>query len=556
MRENWKIFVAVIAILAIISTILIAHFLPIYMGTCSDTNDTSKHQTESNSTTSSSSSAGDSCSSQPYSLAYTTGRKIWKSEELDLWFFTYANGTDFVYTTSSDGVHWYGINDNNKNPVWIREGEGILGMEGGLAYGYHIYWYLEERGGTTYVHYEYANENSGCQVKYRRGILNNSGLVTWDTDEQVVYDAPGAQRVAPEAIVVDNNGYPYIIYETGTDEPMYYNITNYLSKSKYNNGTWSTASGYPINVTYTKNEEDNVEHTLEILPNGDIVNIQGMSKHLTDGECSWNATIKCVIWNGTDLTVENASGYRPYYRDHFSTIVDNDGNIHLAYHAGAEQYCLYYCRRNYTTGTWDVIDALIQNTATYSSYIEGVKYPPQITYDADAEYLIVDYTTSTSFWGEYSPISSYNWSGKGIRIINFEQVSPAGNTGLYKTTDGWIVFAVQGKMWGYDHLTDIWLYLYDARNTYGYTVIYNSTESGWNVVSLSEREYGKNFSQVNGSLYHDNVNYTYFEVEWTNGTRWGFYFDWSMNADVVISDDATKIYIWAVTSGTWTHRYD
>lgn len=81
------------------------------------------------------------------------------------------------------------------------------------------------------------------------------------------------------------------------------------------------------------------------------------------------------------------------------------------------------------------------------------------------------------------------------------------------------------------------------------------TANCWNEVDLWPVDYNKTFSQVNASLCYNNINYTYFTVEWSNGTQLGFKYGEQWNINVTISDDAVTIYIWALEAGSWSHHY-
>jgi len=83
-------------------------------------------------------------------------------------------------------------------------------------------------------------------IMYRRGTPLRSGLILWDTPEQEVLTLYRSSIVFLN-IAVDSLGFPYIAYTNETG----YDCTKSIIKSEFNNGTWSTEIGYPINLGET-----------------------------------------------------------------------------------------------------------------------------------------------------------------------------------------------------------------------------------------------------------------------------------------------------------------
>ena len=85
------------------------------------------------------------------------------------WVF-YSDGTNMVYSTSTDGVTW-------TTPTAIRY----------ASYGYYFSVWFDG----TYVHYAVARRIDGEGAFYRRGTPNADGSITWTTVEQTVLPGIG-----------------------------------------------------------------------------------------------------------------------------------------------------------------------------------------------------------------------------------------------------------------------------------------------------------------------------------------------------------------------------
>jgi hypothetical protein len=70
----------------------------------------------------------------------------------------------------------------------------------------------------------------------REGLSNTDGSISWLTSEQTFYSSPLFDPV----ICLDSSGYPFIAFDWGLGGYIY------VTKSKYNNGTWSDDTGYPF----------------------------------------------------------------------------------------------------------------------------------------------------------------------------------------------------------------------------------------------------------------------------------------------------------------------
>jgi hypothetical protein len=134
-------------------------------------------------------------------------------------FFYDGAGAGLGWRTSKDGVNWSDTTYVSPTNVLIPS-----------------YWATYFDG--TYIHYVATFSNN--PVYYRRGLPNSNGTISWSATEQIVVSGLNYGMLS---VCVDTNGYPYVAYLTLA--------TGYgsVSKSSTNDGTWSTASAYPIQLS-------------------------------------------------------------------------------------------------------------------------------------------------------------------------------------------------------------------------------------------------------------------------------------------------------------------
>jgi len=138
----------------------------------------------------------------------------------------YGDGSNVGYKTSLDGSTWSNFVVFGAQP----NGPAISVCFDG-----------------TYLHYARETYGTTEDLYYRRGILNSDGSFTWSAVEQLVIDATVDDRAEDPTVAVDSSGYVYIGYK-------WFDGTNrypYITKNTNNDGTWSTASGYPLQLSTT-----------------------------------------------------------------------------------------------------------------------------------------------------------------------------------------------------------------------------------------------------------------------------------------------------------------
>jgi len=133
------------------------------------------------------------------------------------WLF-YYNGTEIVYTSSTDGNNW--------------ESETSVGLVD-IGYGFAFSCFFDG----SYVHYV---RSYNYDLFYRRGTPNANGSISWST-EQTAYDGVSGNFFLYPSITVNSDGYA-CIGALKIESPNNY---PYVIKNDNNDGTWLTSSGFP-----------------------------------------------------------------------------------------------------------------------------------------------------------------------------------------------------------------------------------------------------------------------------------------------------------------------
>ena len=154
-------------------------------------------------------------STNPFASSTSSLRKSFFQDGYYWTFF--HNGSKTVYSSSSDGISW-------SSPTFCTNGS--------IAGAYFSTW-----SNDSSVHYVLSY---GGKLYYRLGSFS-SGSINWVTTEQIVASVSGGYV----SICVDSSNYPIIAYLNNTAQKPY------AIKSEWNNGSWSTETGFPYKLTDT-----------------------------------------------------------------------------------------------------------------------------------------------------------------------------------------------------------------------------------------------------------------------------------------------------------------
>jgi len=266
------------------------------------------------------------------------------------WVF-YSDGTNMVYKTSTDGSTW-------------TSATTVASVGGG--YGLHFSIWFDG----TYLHY--ARLASGGGLYYRRGTPNSDGTITWSAAEQTVVSSLYA---GVPSIAVDSNGYPWIGYQDYSSN----GFLPFITKSSTTGGVWSTASGFPYQLSSTTS-------------NGWAV----MPVPLTNGKmavlyASGLGPVNVITWDGSAwraaVSTASSAGVRA-----FSAVAQGD-DVHIVFSRYSD-YAAIYVKYTYST------NSLSSETVLRSSYTW-----PTITIDTSTNYLYVTMRSSlddTIYYSKYT----------------------------------------------------------------------------------------------------------------------------------------------------------
>jgi len=157
-----------------------------------------------------------------WALAWPFQRKVWYSAGRH-WVF-YEHDDQLRYVSSVDGVTWDGPTD-------------IRSCTTSRLFG----TWVDDNG---YLHYAYCRSGNGRTLKYRRGFLESDGTIAWSALEQDASPPYATEQFFP-AICVDDAGYPWLTWTRGE---LYQRRDQMVSKSSTNDGTWTTAPNYPVQL--------------------------------------------------------------------------------------------------------------------------------------------------------------------------------------------------------------------------------------------------------------------------------------------------------------------
>jgi hypothetical protein len=231
------------------------------------------------------------------------------------------------YTSSADGLTW-------ANPVCLNvssleyTGENIQVLldDSGIA---HIFY----RTGTT-LYYGSATPNSNGTLTWKQSLQNAISPSSSNTDFCAALDA---------------DGYPWVVWAYGSSLSTQ---TVYAYKDAYNNGSWSTASGFPLSVVGPGYWSNNM---IVPLSNGDIyflyyrAGVNPIYGKLYNGTLGDQETC-----SESSIIVDYASASESWNR---AWTVDDDDNIFLSFLNTDNE--LVVMLRDATTEAWSA-EATVQ----------------------------------------------------------------------------------------------------------------------------------------------------------------------------------------------------
>lgn len=388
-------------------------------------------------------------------IAHSYGRKdFYDNVTARFWKF-YSDGTYMKCTSSTDGQNWI-------LPNAIRSAE----------FGFQFYIHCFNQT----VYYVYNSEAVGADIYYRKGILNVDGTISWYSPEQVAVSAGTSQRLYACSITADINGYPYIVFGNRTDHSL---KTLNLVRSDYNNGTWKTTSGFPMQINENP-DSDLVSGVALALPNNEIyvVYCSAGNEEPPRGRL-WNTSVLEPIEDAATLTM--SSNYP------FCAVSNTYGHVHLVYRRTTDR--VEYSFRNYTTRSWEIKDEFVTSHLTHETLDVTTHSWPVIGWNIDSEKVYVHWWTLEDKSGWLKLRNSTGWETRhrilkldgNYTIIDGDTIAPISHQNRVLLN-----FVVQNVEDGQEEIRS---YLYLNRNPYSgfsvsedivYTeefIVFNASES-------------------------------------------------------------------------------
>jgi len=249
---------------------------------------------------------------------YPFQRKCFYAKGLHWVFF--GDGEYMAYATSSDGVTW-------SSPTQVRTVEEGSGREFSIWFdGIYVHYAVHKdrseynpRTGTTTTYYE---------IYYRRGTPNSDGTITWGTEYKAHSSTSTCYRYP--MIAVDSGGYPWI--------GLFYAAQNYavVTKSSTNDGTWTTASGFPYTLTTTTSP-----WRVTVVP---LSNLKTYIIYAAGG-----LPVRGRLWDGSSMgSEESATASDIQSGNAYSAVAEGD-DVHLVFLVETS-YDIAYVKRTYGVG--------------------------------------------------------------------------------------------------------------------------------------------------------------------------------------------------------------
>jgi len=286
---------------------------------------------------------------------HTNTRRTFYAEDMYWAFWIESSSDDNIhYRTSSDGDSW-----NSEQTFAVYNSADLIE-------GFSV-WF-----DGTYCHIAYGDYDSGSEnFRYRRGTPESDGSITWSAVWQTA--SGGSDTYIRDAMVVaDSSHYPMIAYynaDIGNDNLK-------IVKSSTNDGTWSTASGYPLDYS-TYNSMG-----LAVVSGGDKMYL--LSKTEVDDDTIYGKYYNGSTWAGTWETVvpSTGGGICPYCA---SVVADDDENFYIAWTEGhTGPYYTVHLRIRYSGGSFSNIIDLAGGVGDSATWVTT-------SYNEDADVVYIFY---------------------------------------------------------------------------------------------------------------------------------------------------------------------
>lgn len=311
-------------------------------------------------------------------------RKVGRLASADLDWIVYGDGSDLVFSSSSDGTTW-------ATPISLQD-YGASGL--------HSSVYFNESDNKLQFITTVSNNY------YQKGTINSDGSFTWDADKQLV----STTGLAWCDITVDSNGYPWVGGRGNWNETQQFPV---VTNSSTKDGTWT--EDVMLNLT-TSDGSGNWYTSLEALNDGKVMAIYNLY---------YTGNILSCLYNGSEWeTQATVSDYVAGLNgDSFSTVADGD-NIHLVY-VNASDHDLRYV--NYTYGSGWGTEVLVEEDVD-DAY-------PALSIDKTNNRLYVFWSENNHiYYKEYND-TAYTWGDTVDWITSTDTIGQRSLSASYRDYD-------------------------------------------------------------------------------------------------------------------------
>jgi len=380
------------------------------------------------------------------------------------WWMFYCDDYYNGYCTSTDGVNWGGFTN-------------FTGPDRYNGFDLDVYF------DGVYLHYA-SIDMYETTIYYRKGVPNPDGSISWVADEQVAVTLTGfsAREVS---ICTDSSGYPMISYRNNTGDSNPPGV----SRSSTNDGTWSTATGFPLNVNETM-WTSSCQICVIPMTNNKVY------AWYTDYNDFWGR-----IWNGTgwesqeymNLTDDVDELYAAWGR----SLLNDGDDIHLVYLTENAPYNITHIKRTYGSG-WGT-PTVIQSDVTPDSF-------PVITLDASEDEAYCFWTGSPKrnyvYYKKYN-VTSGVWDGTETEWLHEIDV-------LYRVGEGYeAVYMLSSSYYDYGgNIGVIWMAYKGSESSYPMSVKFKSLSTNVaptiGTFQANATVYANKYAFVNGTIVDSN----------------------------------------------------
>jgi hypothetical protein len=301
------------------------------------------------------------------------------------WAFWLENSvSDHIYYSSSiDGAAWETVADINVADVYSTDRIAIA------FDGTYVHIVAACTGWTGVVYYP--------KIYYFRGELVGDGTINWDAQDDIVTFTYDTEYLCGFSINVDVNGYPYVMYGwtyNGIYVPPYHSYVT-VAKSSTNNGTWTTAGGYPQNLDdTTTNPYYNDYHNCYLAEFQGTTHLYALYSDDGSHSSSNQYVLAGKYFNGSSWAGSPDTIFDGYSTgetvQHFDAVCDDDGNMFIVWRTSASNV---YMRVRYADTSWGVI-TLVATSAKQPS----VSYSP-VSHCVYVVFISGDYVYGVSIIG-------------------------------------------------------------------------------------------------------------------------------------------------------------